>query len=467
MVVVDIRGQVTDELLQTIAARGGRVLLALPSFGAVRARLPMREVEAVASLPEVRHVTPRQGFLVNTGSQTSQGDVAHAVASARNAFGANGAGVNIGVLSDGVDSLAGRQGTSDLPPTCPQAGACVQVVPGQAGAGDEGTAMLEIVHDLAPGAKLYFATAVTSDASFAANILALRNTYACDIIVDDVTYFNEGAFQDGPIAQAVNTVTAAGALYFSSAGNSGRLDAGASGTWESDYVNSGQTIAWFTGTDWAGKEIHRWNAVTGPGAVTANALTVDAPYAISLKWSDPLGGAGTVYDLFLFDSTLDNLWDFSVDDQSVSLEPYELMGFGQVGEKIVVVRWSGATKALRLDTNRGRLTYAGARAIVGHNGGEHTISVAAANVATAAGGAFTGGTDNPIDHYSSDGPRRMFYNPNGTAITPGNVLFTTGGGRELQKPDITAGDCVTTTPGFNPFCGTSPPRPPRRPSRPS
>jgi hypothetical protein len=77
----------------------------------------------------------------------------------------------------------------------------VQVVPGQAGSGDEGTAMLEIVHDLAPGAQLYFATAVNSDASFAANILALKNTYGCDVIVDDVTYLAEGAFQDGPIAQ--------------------------------------------------------------------------------------------------------------------------------------------------------------------------------------------------------------------------------------------------------------------------
>ena len=67
-----------------------------------------------------------------------------------------------------------------------------------------------------------------------------------------------------------------------------------------------------------------------------------------------------------------------------------------------------------------------------------------------------GGTTNPVETYSSDGPRRMFYNPNGTAITPGNVLFGTGGGRVLQKPDITAADCVTTTtPGFTPFCGTS------------
>ena len=78
MVVVDIRADVTDKLLQTIADVGGRVASAYPAFGAVRARVPIRQVEAIASLPEVRHVGPRQGFLLNTGSQTSQGDVAHA-----------------------------------------------------------------------------------------------------------------------------------------------------------------------------------------------------------------------------------------------------------------------------------------------------------------------------------------------------------------------------------------------------
>jgi hypothetical protein len=103
--------------------------------------------------------------------------------------------------------------------------------------------MLEIIHDLAPGAQLYFATAFISPAQFAQNIRDLR-TAGCDIIVDDVFYFNETPFQDGQlaasftnggvIAQAVKDVTAAGALYFSSAGNQGNLDAGTSGTWEGD-----------------------------------------------------------------------------------------------------------------------------------------------------------------------------------------------------------------------------------------
>ncbi len=461
MVVVDIRGDVTDALLQTIADMGGRVVVALPKYGAVRARVPVRRVEALAALPEVRFIAPRQGYLLNV---TTQGDVAHAAASARTTYGIDGTGVKVGVLSDGVDSLGPRQTAGELPPTCapsPGPGACVTVVPGQAGSGDEGTAMMEIVHDIAPGAKLFFATAadpVTLDAGFANNILTLKNTYGCDILVDDVTYFNEGAFQDGVIAQAVNSVKAGGALYFSSVGNSGRKDAGTSGTWEGDYLNSGKPIAWFTGTDWQGKEIHSWNAVSGASAVNTNALTADAPYAISLKWSDPLGAAITDYDVFLFQSDMSYVWDASVDDQAISLEPYEIMGNGYSGEKIVVVRWSGATKAMRLDTNRGRLTVATARAAVGHNGGEGTISVAAADVATAGSGAFTGAAANPVETYSSDGPRRIFYNPNGTAITPGNILFATAGGREVQKPDITAADCVATAfPAgpFNPFCGTS------------
>jgi hypothetical protein len=485
-VVVDIRGEVTDALLQAIAGMGGHVVVALPSYGSVRARVPVRRLEALAELPEVRHVAPKQRYLIN--AVTTQGDVAHAAASVRSAHGVDGTGVKVGVLSDGVNSLAARQTAGELPVTCapsPGPGACVTVVPGQAGSGDEGTAIMEVVHDIAPGAKLYFATGAdptTLDAGFAQNILTLKNNYGCDIILDDVTYLNEGAFQDGVIAQAVNSVKAAGALYFSSAGNSGRKDASASGTWEGDYLNSGRSIAFFTGTEWQGKEIHSWNLTTGAGALISDALTADAPYAISLKWSDPLGAAVTDYDLFLFTSDLTSdcgvgagpVCDYSTEAQDCppgtdpslcSTEPYEEMGLGYAGERIVVVRWSGPAKALRLDTYRGRLAFGTARSTFGHNAAESAVTVAATDVASASGGAFTGGTTNPVESYSSDGPRRIFYNPTGVAITPGNVLFATGGGRDVKKPDLTAADCVvtaspaTTPPAppnpFNPFCGTS------------
>src|SRR5262249_7047306 len=124
----------------------------------------------------------------------------------------------------------------------------VEVLPGQAGQGDEGTAMLQIVHGMAPAAKLAFATAMISQASFADNIRALRSQAHCGIIVDDVYWLDESPFQDGPIARAVIDVTKDGALYFSSAGNSGNNADGTSGHWEGDFVDSGKTIGGTFGT---------------------------------------------------------------------------------------------------------------------------------------------------------------------------------------------------------------------------
>src|SRR5262249_47001365 len=134
----------------------------------------------------------------------------------------SGTGVKVGVLSDSDDSLLSAQSSGDL--------GAVTVLAGQSGVpgSGEGTAMMEIVADLAPDAQLYFATAFHGVASFASNIQALRSA-GCDIIIDDVGYFNESPFQDGPIAQAVNAVTVNGALYFSSAANSGNKDSGTSG----------------------------------------------------------------------------------------------------------------------------------------------------------------------------------------------------------------------------------------------
>ena len=63
---------------------------------------------------------------------------------------------------------------------------------------------------------------------------------------------------------------------------------------------------------------------------------------------------------------------------------------------------------------------------------------------------------NPIESFSSDGPRKIFFNPDGSPITPGKFTYASKGGVTLQKPDATAADGVyTKTPGFLPFFGTS------------
>src|SRR5207253_107326 len=92
----------------------------------------------------------------------------------------------------------------------------------------------------------------------------------------------------------------------------------------------------------------------------------------------------------------------------------------------------------------------------GHNATSAPFSFGVA--ATAAVGPFPGPftTAGLVEVFSSDGPRRIFFNADGTAITPGNVSST--GGTVLQKPDFTAADgvAITGAGGFaRPFFGTS------------
>ena len=256
--LVDIRADVTPSLLQRIADLGGTVIYSSAHLRSVRAGLPIGQLRSLAELAAVDAISPADRAITRK-LDTSEGDTAHRADQLRASFGVDGTGLSVGVLSDGVDSLASLQASGDLP-------AGVTVLPGQAGSGSEGTAMLEIIHDLAPGADLLFATAFISQASFAANIEALR-TAGADVIVDDVGYFAEGVFQDDDVADAVNTVTAAGAYYFSSAGNSGNLNDSTSGVWEGDFSVEASPVG---GTNAA----HNFGG--GP-AITASSRSPTAP----------------------------------------------------------------------------------------------------------------------------------------------------------------------------------------------
>ena len=246
LLTVDIRATVTPEVLDLISGLGGIVITSVPQYSAIRAQIPfeLESVEALARLDAVQSI--RIGDEATTRSRTassqalvpnpvaatrkintSEGDVAHQATFARQMYSVDGTGIVVGVLSDGVDSLADRQATGDLPPH-------VTILPGQAGTGDEGTAMLEIVHDLAPGAELYFATAITGQEQFAANIKALCDA-GVNVIVDDILYFREAAFEDGIIAQGITAATSDGCFYFSAAGNGGNLNDRTAGVWEGDY----------------------------------------------------------------------------------------------------------------------------------------------------------------------------------------------------------------------------------------
>jgi len=494
LTLIDLKTSSIAAAERQILALGGEVVYSSQHNGAVRAKLPTLNLEALAQSPEVRSIRPAaraqtNGFfpgrfafrsssrplpqfsLLNAlhlapfiGSVTSQGYVAHG-ANQVVTGGIDGTGVNIGVLSDSAlpARVAALVASGDLP-------ADVTVLPDQQGPlnrTNEGTAMMEIIHDLAPGAKLFFATAFTSEDSFADNIRALRFKYGCDIIVDDVSYSDEAVFQDSIVAQAVNDVTADGGLYFSAAGNSGNLTNRNSGTWEGDFKDGGDAGTFINSFEGRPVRIHNF-ATSGPPQLF-NSLRAAGSF-FGLHWSDPLGHSDNDYDLFVFNSTGTALKAASFDDQTGLQDPFEFIEQGDncgtrsangycpaLGDRLVVVLNSGAPRALHIDTDRGWLAIGTSGATIGHNAARATVSIAATawNSGRVGTKPFTG-VQNPVETFSSDGPRKIFFNPDASAITPGNFLFATDGGTTLQKPDLTAADGVfTKTPGFLPFFGTS------------
>jgi subtilisin-like proprotein convertase family protein len=441
-VLVDISATVSDELLEAITQGGGTIVNHFAAFDAIRAKVPIGMVETLAARGDVRSIGPAALAITNVGSALSQGDRTHRADTARALTGATGSGVKIGVLSDGVNSLAASKANGNL-------NASATFLAGQAGSGDEGTAMMELIQDLVPDAQIIFATAFNGDTSMAANIVALQAA-GCTIIVDDVLYFNESPFQDGVISQAVNTVSAAGAMYFSCARNSGNKNDGTSGTWEGDFVSGGAVAAPVTGTG---------NLLDFGGGVTFNTVTAGgSSRRVDLFWADPAGASANDYDFFVLDATGASVLRSSTNVQTGTQNPYESTSTLNAGERIVIVQRTGAAnRFLHLDTGRAVLTISTDGSVRGHNasGAANAFSVAATNVANSPSpNFFVGGVTNPVETYSSDGPRRMFFSPAGVAITPGN--FSSTGGTVLSKPDITAADGITTSvPGFTSFFGTS------------
>ena len=437
-VTVDIRADVTPEVLGRIRALGGTVINSVPKYRAIRAQIPLVAVQPLAALSAVQSIRPADEAVVHK-DDTSEGDTAQQVNAARTTHSVTGAGIGIGVISNGVETVAKRQASGDLP-------AQITLLPGQEGTGDEGTAMLEIVHDLAPDAELYFATGFSGQAQFAANIEALCEAGA-DVIVDDIGYYLEANFQDGIIAQGVNAAVDDGCYFFSAAGNAGNLNDGTSGVWEGDYV--------------AGTSLIVEGSTVGVrhdfgGGKEENPVQGTFYGRVVLQWADPLGSSANDYDLFLVDGD-GNVFASSTDTQDGTQDPIETIssGFFAYGDaRLVIVKVSGADRYLRLQVFDRVLEIATAGTTWGHPAAENAVGVGQVDVRTAGGaGGIFDGTES-VTTTSSDGPRRVFFEPDGTPITPGN--FSSTGGKVLQKPDLAAAACVSTaTPGFSTFCGTS------------
>ena len=202
---------------------------------------------------------------------------------------------------------------------------------------------------------------------------------------------------------------------------------------------------------------------------------------ITLFWADPLGASRPTTTTCTCSNAASNVVAFSQDVQDGDDDPYEILGHAGARRRrlrLAVVKFSGADRYFQLvraarpvrelrGRARARMRRPASPAATRRRA--DAFSTAAAPAAAAAlpfassrATRRTRSARSPArsravqlpERFTSDGPRRMFFEADGTPITPGD--FSSTGGEVRQKPDITAADGVTTSvDGFEPFFGTS------------
>jgi Subtilase family len=420
-------------------------------------------------------------------------------ATARSKHGVDGSGVTVGVLSDSYDQAAfagdesgpiatraaGDVGTSDLPgPANPCAGekTDVNVLEDFSApfASDEGRGMAQIVHDVAPGAELAFATAFTDELPFAENIRRLAKPLSeegaeADVIVDDVVYFEEPFFQDGPVAIAVDEVAAEGIPYFSAAGNNNLLneDGNEISSWEAAEFRDAETCPDPLLSLIPPGSAHCMdfdpNEEGPPDTTFAITVSPGATLNIDLQWAEPWFGVETDLNAYFFDLN-GNLLAAEEHDNFATQKPVELpewentTGTPQI-VRLVINRCAGTCnpeageEAPRLKVvllqNGGGVTHteyptaaSGDGAIFGHAAASGAVAVAAVPF----------NNDNQVESYSSRGPVTHYFEP-AVDDEPADPLPAE---ETIAKPDLAATDCGATTffsslagDGEWRFCGTS------------
>jgi PKD repeat protein len=375
------------------------------------ARVRVEDLRGLASLPEVRSVRTVLPPFFAAGSVDTEGDALLRAEDLRNTTGYNGTGVKIGIISDGVDHLNTSVLTGDLPPD-------VKVLSNTLG-GDEGTAMLEIVHDIAPGASLYFHDCGGDVISFDEAFLALADA-GCTIICDDIVYLDEPYFDesaDAPLGDIRRLAAEGDVLLVSSAGNFGLSH------YQGEYLDSENR---YHSHDFGG------GSVLLPFKVSAA-----SPAFVVLQWADPWVSSANDYNLYVWDST-GSLVGMSTIVQEGNGTPLEVVSFTNPDPFVAtyyagVTRVSGSPRLLEIYTFYGAVSpeyNTPSDSIFGHPAYPGVVTIGAIDFQDA------------LRWYSSQGP-----------VT---ILFPAP--EERAKPDLTATDGVQVTGagGFpNPFYGTS------------
>lgn len=405
--------------------------------------LDVRDIGALAKLGNVREAH-ESGMATSVGVVTSQTDHAQHNDDARTNYTVDGTGIKVGILSDtfnhtapGGDNMAADIANGDLP-------AATTIYQDWSSGEDEGRGMAQLVHDLAPGASIEFATAFSSEAGFAQNIQHLADDGA-KVIVDDVSYFDEPYFQDGIVSQAVDQVVQNnGVTYFSSAANN--ANHGFEANWQaSSTVYNTDTLAKM---DSAGDTFLSFTLPTGWNV------------PVTLQWDSPsadTGGSHTSQNdlnVYVFNSANTSSLKTSSTTSNVNGSAYERVNIsnstGSTQTYYIAVGLHagsapGEFKMISFDNGLGSQQPFGASDFNFNNG---TISGhPAASNAIAVGAAYFDNT--PAFHsdpalkegFSSVGPTRILFDIDGNQLSTPDVRET---------PEIVAADGGNTT-----FFGTT------------
>lgn len=287
-------------------AAGLLVTASEPDLGSLEGFASPDTVRELAAATETGTVVLSPRPVTQAGSVTSNGVPLQRVDRVLRR-GIDGRGQTIGVLSDSYDTAA-TDGTGepltiraaddvrsgDLPgrgnPRNRQPVVVLEDYDEPETASDEGRGMLQITHDVAPAARLCFATAFEGFLGFADNVRRLadpRGGCGADVVVDDVTYFEEPFYSDSPLTDAIDDVAADGVHYFSSAGNSGANQA-----WEGGLRLVQPRAAAASGIDLSDvpPELYAGGlADLDQGATTdvSQGIAVGDDGSLTLKWDDP------------------------------------------------------------------------------------------------------------------------------------------------------------------------------------
>ena len=412
---VTIKTEAIQTVVPLLENAGLQVITSSQEHFLIEGLVAPSQLDDLAQVPGVWAVLPTYKPVTFAGSIDGDAHYIHEASRVIDEIpGVDGSGIRIGVLSDSYDNLVGEASdiaSGDLPSN-------VTVIEDLGSGGiDEGRAMLQLVHDIAPGATLGFATAFTGELEFANHIRELADPaiFDADIVVDDIIYFAEPYFQDGIVAQAVDDVVQNdGAAYFSSAGNGD--------TQSYEVINPS-----FSGG------LHDFDS--GPGVDTRQLFNLNnETVRLALQWDDPFytsSGVDSDVDMFLVEVSTGNTVAQSIADNPRSQVPFEFLQFTGTGQfELIIEVFSGP--------NPGRMKW------IDYGSGD-TVAEFATNSSTVVGHAAAASGravaaapyfdhDSP-ESFTSEGPTTILFDANGNAMAP----------EVRQTPQITAVDGIENT----------------------